>query len=891
MALEIGSRLGHYDVTALIGEGGMGQVYRATDTQLGRDVALKILPDAFAADPDRLARFQREAQVLASLNHPGIAAIYGIEKSDDTQALVLELVEGPTLADRIAKGPIPLDEALPIAKQIAEALEAAHDAGVIHRDLKPANIKVREDGTVKVLDFGLAKALDTTPQGDPSQSPTLTAAATQMGVILGTAAYMSPEQARGQVADRRADVWAFGAVLYEMLTGGKVFDGATVSDTIAATLKEEPDWSSLPSQAPAGLRRLLRRCLTKDPRQRLQHIGEARIALVDGLADRDHADRSAADRPGGPSARTLSWMVAVPVAIALLLVGAGAAWLMMRTDSPVPTTAAAVSFDIQLPEGVSLPAGIGTNVALSPDGGSLVYVADEGSERRLYLRRMNEPGSGAAIPGTADALRPFFSPDGEWVVFKDGQTEQLRRVSLSTHEVYTVVAGDEGSWGLDGNIVFTPSNSGAVWRVPAVGGEAEFLMGPQPDRGVPGFLNLVLLPGDRAVLFESGYLNFGGIGVLSLESGDVIWVSRRGSDPLYSHTGHVLYSRGESLVAVPFDIERLEVTGSPVPVLPDIRVENGGAVQAALSSTGCLVSVPASGSSGTQLMWLNPATGDVAPVSTERRRFSAPRLSPNGDQIAVVVNDDGDTDVWIVDVASGGIRPLTTEGDTSAPVWSPDGSTVSFASGSTGRFAIQSVTSGGGSSETVLSSEYPVWPECWHVDGERLVFRELSANNRLFVLDVRDGSRKLLVESEGSNHAAQCSPDGRFLAYESDRGGTTEVYLRAFDEPGAEVAVSVGGGRNPVWGPDGSSLTYHSLNETQMNVASLRFDPRLQVVTREVVPDMTDFWGLIFRAHYDVHPADGRFLFLSTKSSAVQNRIRVVLDWSAQLERTLGSVQ
>ncbi len=477
MALTVGSRLGHYDVTALIGEGGMGQVYRATDTQLGRDVALKILPDAFAADPDRLARFQREAQVLASLNHPNIAQIHGIEKSDDTQALVLELVEGPTLADRIAKGAIPLDEALPIAKQIAEALEAAHEAGVIHRDLKPANIKVREDGTVKVLDFGLAKALDTTPQGDPSQSPTLTAAATQVGVIMGTAAYMSPEQARGKPLDKRADIWSFGVVVFEMLVGQRLFTGETVSDVLGGVLRIDPDWSALPFATPEPVRRLLRRCLQKDNHHRLRDIGDAQMELDDALTTR--ANGAALN---APVTTVAAWRQALPWVSAFLLVMTVV--LTVRTLNTDPAETPRLGrFAHVLPERQAFSRIGRPLVAVSPNGERFAYVANG----QLYVRDLDELAA-RPVPGTdEDPTTPFFSPDGESIGFWSGTDRQLKRipVSGSTPVVLCDAANPFGaSWGRDDVIVFGQTTG--VMRVSANGGVPELLVETEPGEQVHG---------------------------------------------------------------------------------------------------------------------------------------------------------------------------------------------------------------------------------------------------------------------------------------------------------------------------------------------------------------------------------------------------------------------
>ena len=496
MPLTVGSRLGHYDVTALIGEGGMGQVYQATDTKLNRHVALKILPEAFATDPDRLARFQREAQVLASLNHPGIAAIYGIEEANDTRALVLELVEGPTLADRIAQGPIAIDEALPVAKQIAEALEAAHEAGVIHRDLKPANIKVKEDGTVKVLDFGLAKALDTTPQGDPSQSPTLTAAATQMGVIMGTAAYMSPEQASGETTDKRSDIWSFGVVLFEMLTGQRLFTGKTVSHVLGAVLQVEPNWDTLPVPAPQALRKLLRRCLEKDRKRRLRDIGDALTELDEALTTQPTSETTIAARiqPEG-------WRVALPwVAGLLLAIVTGLAGWYMRA----PTPPRVVRFGISVPANEPLQiAANNTDVAISPDGNRIAYMAGIGNAQQLYVRSLGELQGTPLASG--DLFGPFFSPDSEWVGFYDrasGRT--LQRVSVHggpTAPIAQLPASMIGaSWGADDTIIFailTPGTGTGLFRVPAAGGEPEAVTIPNAGRGDvrhgwPSFLQAVV---------------------------------------------------------------------------------------------------------------------------------------------------------------------------------------------------------------------------------------------------------------------------------------------------------------------------------------------------------------------------------------------------------------
>ena len=562
MPLKPGTTLGPYTVTAKIGEGGMGEVYRARDTKLDRDVALKVLPEAFTADPDRLARFEREAKVLASLNHPNIAAIYGLEEADDTRALVLELVEGPTLADRIAKGPLPLDEAVPIAKQIAEALEAAHEAGVIHRDLKPANIKVRDDGTVKVLDFGLAKALDPNTEGDPSQSPTLTAAATQMGVIMGTAAYMSPEQARGKPVDKRADIWAFGCVLYEMLTSKRAFGGDDVSLTLAKVLEREPRWESLSDTTPPNVRKVLERCLEKEPRQRVQAIGDVRLAM-------EGAFETAVSAPSEPGAVPQVQVWQRPAAVSLLalvvaIVTGVAVWSLMR-----PAPGAVVNSLLTPPPSMPLNIAIfDVNVALTPDGTRVVYRGLVNGQPHLFVRPLAVLDATPLTGLSSNPLNPFISPDGDWIGFFDG-FGALQRVSIRGGPAITIVEDVPGyprgaSWGPDDMIIFATGSSGLL-RVPMGGGELEVLTTPDAERGEVNHAWPEILPGGRAVLFTidaAGGPQNAQIAVLSLESGDYEVLVPGGSNPRYVPTGHIVYGVGGTLRAVGFDLERFSKSSS-----------------------------------------------------------------------------------------------------------------------------------------------------------------------------------------------------------------------------------------------------------------------------------------------------------------------------------------
>ena len=774
MSLTVGDRLGHYDVTALIGEGGMGQVYRATDTQLGRDVALKILPDAFAADPDRLARFQREAQVLASLNHPNIAQIHGIEKSEDTRALVLELVEGPTLADRIAQGPIPIDEALPIAKQIAEALEAAHEAGVIHRDLKPANIKVRADGTVKVLDFGLAKMLAAdAPSQDLPAASTMTAIETRDGVILGTAAYMSPEQARGQPLDRRTDIWAFGCVLYEMLAGRGAFGGDTLSDTIANVLERQPPWEGLPARTPAVIRKLLRRCLDKDPRERLHDVADARLEITEARR------APAADTGEATALPTLRvWQRPVPLAagvVALLVVAGVTIWNVARLELPParPLTRSVIT----LPPGGSVRSiGLMRHVAMSPDGTRIVYGSGRGNmPRRLYVRALDQLDA-TPLRG-AQGGSPFFSPDGEHVGFLDGQGLTLKRIPVQGGLAVTICEV-EGlplgmSWGPDDVIVFGTTSPSGLWQVAAGGGAPEPLT--RVDSGAVNHAWPHMLPGGRAVLFTiitgasaTGATSGSGatrpvaseraqIAVVDLSTGEHTVLVEEGTSPQYSPTGHIVYGLNGTLWAVDFNSDRLARTTTPMPVLEEVNTKASGAVNVGLSQDGSLVYLPGKVTDPYdrphRFVWVD-REGREEPVAAEARSYQDFSLSPNGAQVAVSVEGD----VWMYDLTSGrGTRLTFGLGNVGFPRWTPDGRRVAFG-------PPLSWTAADGTGEPVVLMDRSA-PNAFTRDAAALIFREAGEGqfSGLGMLSLGgDRASKTWAEPSGSN--ADVSPDGRFIA-------------------------------------------------------------------------------------------------------------------------------
>ena len=631
----IGKSIAHYRVTEMLGKGGMGEVYRATDTKLNRDVALKVLPEVFARDADRMARFKREAHVLASLNHPNVASIYGLEEADGVHCLVLELVEGPTLAERIQEGAVPLDESLNIAKQIADALEAAHEKGIIHRDLKPANVKVTPEGMVKVLDFGLAKALaEPASEAVTENSPTLSVAATHAGIILGTAAYMSPEQARGQEADKRADIWSFGVVLYEMLTGKRTFEGQTVSDTLAAVLRAEVDWEALPTGTPATIRKLLQRCLGKDRKRRLQAIGEARIAIEEYISDPAASSMlisAPALAPPPTWRRALTWAVAGMLAI----VAAVGLWAPWRTGSPP------MRLSIEVPPGESLVTNRGAAAVISPDGTRLAFAVGEGAQRKLHLRSLDQLQA-TEISGTGEVHSPFFSPDGEWVgFFGNGLLKKVSVRGGATVTLCVVQSAGGGSWSEDGTIIIAPTRTSGLSRVSSAGGTREDVTTLDKEKDEVSHRWPQVLPGGKSVLFTVGLGGaYGNIEVQSLESGERKTVQQAGIYGRYLPTRHLAYVREGTLFAAPFDLGRLEVTGPPAPIVEDVQTSlpYWGA-QFDFSQTGTLVYLTGEGAANAVSIFWMDQEGKTEPLLPTPRGYSYPSFSPDGKRLAVHITE------------------------------------------------------------------------------------------------------------------------------------------------------------------------------------------------------------------------------------------------------------
>ncbi len=881
MALPAGTRLGVYEVTAQIGAGGMGEVYRARDTKLDREVALKILPELFVSDPDRVARFQREAKTLAALNHPNIGGIYGLEEASGVTALVLELVEGPTLADRIAQGPIPLDEALPMAKQIAEALEAAHERGIIHRDLKPANIKLRRDGTVKVLDFGLAKALVAASEDDH----TLTAVGTQAGVIMGTPGYMSPEQARGEPAGHQSDIWSFGAVLYELLTGVSPFGRRTTADTLAAVLGTPPDYSVLPSDTPATARLLIRRCLEKDRKRRLQHTGDVRIEVEEAMAALTSEAVPGRAYSGTTTGRW--WRAAGATALAGLA-GAGGWFLAHRYGSQTPATVVRLSIPSVGPPS-SQPYGV-SHLAISADGSRVAYA----SENRLWIRRMDQKDP---IAIEVEAFDPFFSPNGEWVGFfgQTGREMGLKKVPALGGTPVSLVTTSErpggGTWRADGTIVY--ATSVGLYQVSENGGEPRLLVKPDPLRKERAYAWPQFMTGGRSVLFTmvpGDSMDGAQIVVLDLKTLEVRIVLKGGSAARYASTGHLVYASGQTLKAIAFDPDTQLTRGDPVS-LPNIEIRttpDNGAAEFALSETGTLLFVTpnASGEVLRTLSWVD-RQGKEEPLVLAPGRYQYPRISPDGTRVVLDI-PGANRDIWIWNVQRPSLTKLTG-GPTEdiVPVWSQDGRRVFFASNRTGTFDVYSQAADGATKDRLeFAGPGSQMPTSITPDGTRLLvvenFRDLSILNLS-----RPDRLEPLLHSELNHWLGTVSPDGNWIAYESDESGNqVEIFLRPFPNvSGRREKVSIDGGRYPVWGSKGSDeLFYVDLNGGMM-AASVQLSPSLSLGGVTKLFDWAKPPRGVSGRPYNISPVDGRFLMIkpATKNPDSVIDISVVLNWFEEL--------
>ncbi|MGH9254727.1 MAG: protein kinase domain-containing protein [Vicinamibacterales bacterium] len=976
MTLHAGDRIGPYEVHAEIGAGGMGVVYRATDTNLKRAVALKVLPEAVASDPERLARFQREAEVLASLNHPNIAAIYGLERSSGMSALVMELVEGPTLAERIAisagsvgapraepglrtdvgrvprpvrrslgeggsrgegtrGGPaeavgLPIDETLAIARQVAEALEAAHEKGIIHRDLKPANIKITPEGQVKVLDFGLAKLIEPgSGVRDPGSggaagddvatySPTLSLGATRAGIILGTAAYMSPEQARGRTVDRRTDIFAFGCVLYEMLTGRRAFDPSTSSgsprgssrgdgDDVAATLarviEREPDWSTLPAAVPPRLRELLRLCLEKNPKRRRQAAGDVRIDLEQALAEPEpaiDAGHVRLDPLGGPEATThprairrrIALASAVALALGALLAGAAVWWI----TRPAPPAVLRTTITTPGPTALALQ-GADRDIAITSDGLRVVYRG----ANQLLVRALNQLEPDRL--GNLGAPRgPFISPDGQWVGFVDAGV--LKKVAVTGGPPVTITkvdgAGPRGAtWGSDGTIVYaSAAPDTGLQRVSAAGGEPAVLTKADRERGEADHLWPEFLPGGEAILFTITPVGGGTdnmqVAVLDLRSGTSKVLIRGGSHTHYAPPGHLVYGVAGTLRAVAFDRGRLEVMGTPTPVLEGVVTTDTGAAQVAVAANGSLVYVQGrAGAAGQQNIIVSvDRQGRATPLpGLPLDSYRDVRVSPDGSRLALATA----TDVWTYHFARATLSRLTTNAAADTrPLWTPDGQRIVFSSARAGYPEIfWRPADGTGSDERLLTRAKELLDlraNSWSTDGKQLLFSELFSNFQCAIWQLaieRPSDVKVLVTSEFCNDHPVISPDGRWMAYQSTVSGRAEIYVERYPELGSRQQISTAGGQRPIWSRNGRELFFSDLGYQQILTVPVQSGTTLVAGRPQVLLDAAAV-GAPGGRPYDVTP-DGRFLIIRSgaaeESSSAPAELVLIQNWQEELKR------
>jgi len=912
----VGRTLGHYRVESELGSGGMGVVYEASDTRLGRKVAIKLLHASLVQDAERMARFEREARVLASLNHANIAAIHGLEESDGVKFLVLEYVPGDTLAERIDQGTLPLKDALEICRQVADGLDAAHETGIVHRDLKPANIKITPDGKVKVLDFGLAKAVEAFPAPD-GEGATVTADMTRVGVVVGTPFYMSPEQACGKPVDRRTDVWAFGCVLFETLAKRRTFTGDTMTQVLAAVLEKEPDWGALPAALPENIRALLHRCLTKDRYHRLRDIGDARLELEEALTAR-------AATGDAPSARRRIPWAAVATALAVGLAGIGTwAWLQFRA----PDAPSVVRFSHQLPPGHTMTPGWNPSVMFSPDGGSLAFDYEVDGVVTAFQRPINALEQ-KPLGGVKHLGAPIYSPDGRWVAMVDTMDQKLKKVAVGGGAPVPLVTTDmygRGDWGRDGFIYFTDRYPGAIQRIPETGGAPQPVTSLNMQKREFTHRHAQILPGGKAIIFtvvSAGMetYNDARIELQTIDTKQRKILVQNGFGPRYSPSGHIVYANAGSLYAVPFNLSTLEVTGLPVNVIDGVQMStNTGAADFDVSATGALAYVPGVAEGGERtLVWVD-RRGTAETVPLPPRSYLFPRISPDGKSIVVEV--EGAThNLYSYDPARTVLTQLTTDGLSHAPVWTPDGQNICYRSWKAGTMTMWSMPadqSRQGERLTTVGarqSAVSVSP-----DGRYLAYNQMAdttpagamaaggmadagnggessmgTGTDIWILPLQgtDRTPRAFKQSTFDEASAKFSPDGRWVAYCTDRTGRSEVYVEPWPGPGMRIQLSSDGGTDPLFSRNGREIFYRNGDKMMLVRVSMagQFSagPPTVLWTGHYSLGLSSSCGPpgVSSANYDVSTDGQRFLMIKDQDEgAGSTSLVVVLRWADELKR------
>ena len=893
--------LGHYRLESQLGAGGMGVVYRATDTQLGRQVAIKLLHDSFAQDPERLARFGREAKLLASLNHSNIATIHGLEEANGVTFLVLEYVPGETLAQRLVKGPLPLRLALEVGRQIAEGIEAAHEKGVIHRDLKPANIKITPDGKVKVLDFGLAKALEEArPRGTEADAATIEADMTCAGTVMGTPAYMSPEQARGTPVDKRADIWAFGCVMYEALTGKRTFPGDSTTDVLVGVLDREPDWGALPATTPENVRSLLRRCLTKEPQSRLHDIADARLELEDTLAGRVAATVTV------PRRRRAGTPLLAGVATGLVIGAIALGIWAWRSAVPAPPPRV-VRFSIDLPPGQRIVPSWDTHFTFSRDSKTLLYLANAVTGIvGLHERRLNDVES-RLLPDGQALRNPIYSPDGRWLATVVWNKALLVKIPLGGGAPLPIAPVEmmfHGDWGSDGYIYWTNQLIGAVIRTPDNGGKNEPVTELDLARQERTHRYAKLLPGDKALIFTVGS---GGIDTYDdarIDAFDLATKKRTpivqgGTSPRYSPSGHIVYARAGSLYAVPFDTARLEATGMPAKVLDGVLMSiNIGSAYFDISPAGDLAYAAGPTEHGDRtLQWVD-RQGKAAQLPLPARSYLNPRISPDGKRLAVEV-EGVNHDFYVYDFDRAVMTNMTNNGVSHAPIWTPDGKHIAFRSWKGGKMTLWWMPADRSAQPERLLTKIEGWQQAvsFSPDGKNLVFDQSSLGRPAVWVLPMDGDRepRPLRATEFPEGAGKFSPDGKWLVYCSMESGKAEIYVQPWPGPGPKIQISSEGGMDPVWRPDGKEIFYR--NGTKMMAVAVSTQPSFQAGRPQSLWEGDYMFGPssgcgikgTTTTSYDVSPDGQRFLMIRESDQKLYaTKIVVVLNWVEELKRKMA---